>query len=241
MSAFRLLRELDPRCLGYTGYIDERSARWFVGDSLAARFARALGARRAVAMKEVVESFEFFAAVRKDARAADLVDLCAGHGLVGALFALHERRVEAVHLVDRNPPASRAAVLAAAAEVGPWTAAKFTLHDRQLKRAAPDLPLGAAVVAVHACGERTDRAIDIGLALGGPIAVMPCCHSKRRCPSSPALARELGHELAIDVDRTYRMEAAGYNVRWTDVAEEITPKNRILVGRRRSHRSLSES
>ena len=45
-------------------------------------------------MKELVEAFEFFAAVRKDLRARSLADLCAGHGLVGVLFALHERRLE---------------------------------------------------------------------------------------------------------------------------------------------------
>jgi len=235
MTAFRLLRALAPlddgRRAGHSGNVDERSLRWFPGDGLAPRFARALARRRAVPMKELAEAFEFFAAVRKDLRAAELADLCAGHGLVGALFALHERRLERVHLVDRRTPPNRAAVLEAAAEVGPWVRETLVEHEAPLAALAGRLPAGTAVAAVHACGLRTDRCLDLALELGGPVALMPCCHSHRRCESSPALARALGHEVAIDVARTYRMEAAGLRVRWTEVPEVITPRNRVLVGR----------
>jgi hypothetical protein len=235
MPHFRLLKALEspeggPRA-GHTGTVGERSLRWFPGDGLAPRFARALARRRAVPMKELVEAFEFFAAVRKDLRATRLADLCAGHGLVGALFALHERRLERVHLVDRRTPPSRAAVLEAAAEVGPWTREKLVSHEERLEAMPGRLPAGTAVVAVHACGLRTDRCLDLALELAGPVALMPCCHSHRRCASSPALAGALGHELAIDVERTYRMEASGLRVRWTEIPVEITPRNRVLVGR----------
>lgn len=220
---------------GRTGRVSEHSLRWFPGDSLAERFARALARRSAVPMKELVEAFEFFAAVRKDLRARTLADLCAGHGLVGVLFALHERRLETVHLVDRSTPASRTLVLEAADEVGPWVREKIVEHETTLAR-LDGLEPGTAVVAVHACGTRTDRCLDLALELAGPVALMPCCHSHRSCPSSPAVAGALGHEVAIDVERTYRMEAAGLRVRWTEVSPAITPRNRVLIGRRGSRR-----
>jgi hypothetical protein len=235
MAGFRLLPQLNlpenAACLGYRGYVDEHCLRYFAGDSLHERFARALAARRAVPFKEVLESFEFFARVRKHVRASEVADYCAGHGLVGALFALYERRVERVHFVERKPPASRALVLEAAREVGPWTAEKF--HDQTLnvRRVRPDLPEGCAVVAVHACGELTDLAIELGLELGGPIALLPCCRPHRRSPAPASVARAIGDDLAFDIDRTYRLERAGYHVRWDELPEEITPMNRILVGR----------
>ena len=49
----------------------------------------------------------------------------------------------------------------------------------------------------------------------------------------PAVTRGLGADLAFDVDRTYRMENAGYTVRWDAIPEVVTPMNRVLVGRPR--------
>jgi hypothetical protein len=233
MTSFRLLRHLNTpegaACLGYRGYTDERSLRYFPGDGLAQRFVRALAKRGAVPMKEVLESFEFFATVRREVRAPQVADLCAGHGLVGALFALYERSVDRVFLVDRKPPPNRLKVMAAAHEVGPWTREKLVERDEPLAECA--LELGTSVVSVHGCGARTDQAIELGLASGGAIAVMPCCRAHRRSRKSPAVAREVGPDLAIDIDRTYRMEAAGYRVRWAEIPEGITPMNRVLVGR----------
>ena len=235
MTRFRLLPQINSpegaRCLGHRGYIDGPSSRYFPGDSLADRFARALATRRAVPFKELLESFEFFAAVRRAVRAPQMADLCAGHGLVGVLFALYERKVERVLLVDWKPPASRAKVIEAAAEVGPWTRDKLELHDCKIEKLGDALPDEASVVSVHACGPRTDRCIELGLHAGGAIAVMPCCRAKRHSSFSPPVAKQLGFDLAIDIDRTQRMERAGLRVRWAEIPEVITPMNRVLVGR----------
>ena len=48
-----------------------------------------------------------------------VADLCCGHGLAGLLFAIFEREVERVHLVDRERPASADLILQAAADVAP--------------------------------------------------------------------------------------------------------------------------
>jgi hypothetical protein len=150
---------------------------------------------------------------------------------VGALFALYERKVEQVLLVDWRPPASRAAVLEAAAEVGPWTRDKLSCLNQKIEQARSELNPGTSVVSVHACGHRTDSCIEIGIEVGGAVAVMPCCRSHRTSSAPNALKIALGHDLAIDVDRTYRMEQANYKVRWSTVPEAITPMNRVLIGR----------
>ncbi len=237
MTRFRLLTHLNTpqgqKALGHTGYIDGPSSRYFPGDDLAGRFVRALAERRAVPMKEVLESFEFFAAVRREVRRETVLDLCAGHGLVGVLFALYERSVERVCLVDWRPPESRKKVLEAAASVAPWVRDKIELMDHKIEQLDTRMPKQACVVSVHACGQRTDQCIELALESGGTLAVMPCCRSKRKSICSPAVALHLGHDLAIDIDRTYRMEAGGLHVRWASVPEVITPQNRVLVGKPR--------
>lgn len=234
-TPFRFFRHLnDPvnhGLLGHRGSIDELSLRSFEGDSLGLRFARALGARRAVPMKEVLEAFEFFAAVRKELRSERLVDVCAGHGLLGVLFALYERKVQEVRLIDHRTPASRSAVLEAAAEVGPWTKDKLVSENRRLQSLAGELEEGTSVLSIHACGERTDAVIGLGLECAGNLAVMPCCHSHRASKAPGAIRRALGTDLAIDIDRTYRLEQAGYTVRWSSISPAITPMNRVIVGR----------
>ena len=96
--------------------------RYFASDSLGDRFVRALGKRHALPVKEVLESFEFFERVRTALRGPCVVDLLCGHGLVGALFAVFERAVERVVLLDRTRPPSFDVMCAALDEVAPWAA-----------------------------------------------------------------------------------------------------------------------
>lgn len=230
---YRLLRPLAEGrgrgLIGNTGTFDPQCAARFTGDGLVDQFARALGARRAVRVKEFIEACEFFAAVRKEVRAPVVADVCASHGLVGALFALFERRVERVVLIDRRVPDSRAKVLDAACEVGAWVRAKLEPRDGLLAQRGAELPRGASVLAVHACGTLTDECIELALRLEGAVALMPCCRPHRRSPAPRVLARELGPDLAYDIDRTYRLEAGGLTVRWDAIPASITPMNRVLV------------
>ena len=61
-----------------------------------------------------------------------VVDLCCGHGLTGILFAVFERRVQKVLLVDAVCPPAHRAILAAAVEVAPWAADKVRFVEAPL-------------------------------------------------------------------------------------------------------------
>ena len=205
-------------------------ADWlFPTEGFADRLARAVAASRSVSLKELLESFEFYARVRRRMLAPNMADLCCGHGLTGILFAAFERRVKRVVLLDRREPDCAARLLCAVSEVAPWTAGKIERLNASLPCCPDLLPTNASVLAVHACGARTDRCIDTAIALASPIAVMPCCyrHTARMAPR--ALWRALGAELATDVHRTYRLTEAGYEVGWSAIPVAISPKNRILV------------
>ena len=191
---------------------------------------RELAKQKTLPVKEILESFEFFARVRKYVRSTCVTDLCCGHGLTGILFALFERSVERVVLIDRQQPPSHAKALAAAIRVGPWVADKVRYQTARMKEVAAYLEPATSVIAIHACGTLTDRCIDCALEAGGAVALMPCCYHDRSCEAPPALQLSLGTRLAFDIDRTYRLEAAGYRVRWNAIPEEITPMNRVLIG-----------
>ena len=232
---FKVFRQFhDPALRSAAGRLwrmGPKAAALFPGDSQADRVARALAARRVLSVKEVVESFEAYARARRTARGPVVGDLCCGHGLVGMIFALMERDVERVILLDHAFPASFRAVLDAVTEVGPWVPAKITVLTGAVReRAVAVLPPGASVVGVHACGKRTDHVLDAARALGGAVAVVPCCYGKGTAPTSKALAGALGAGLAADVARTQALEAAGYKVAWTRLPPEVTPMNRVILG-----------
>jgi len=215
----------------YRGRIDARALPYFATDSLVDRLVRALAEREAIPIKEVAESFEFFGRVRRRIRAATVLDLGAGHGLAGILFAVFEPTVVEVLLLDKTRPANHTEVLGAVASVAPWVSEKVRYREMTLRAAEQDPPPAAAVIAVHNCGKRSDRAINIGMAQNARLAVMPCCYGHTTPPGLGALQRSLGAAAATDIDRTYRLRAAGYDVDWSFVPEAVTPMNRIIVAR----------
>lgn len=234
MASFKIFRQFnDPELrplAGLRARLDERAADVFASQSLPDKLARALATRRALPVKELIESFEFFARVRRRVRAPRVADLCCGHGLTGALFAVFERDVEEVMLLDKRRPANHDAVMDALMEVAPWAPAKLRFVEDRVEVASAHMARGTSVVGVHACGVRTDRCLDAALAHGSAIAVMPCCYGRTALDGPRALREALGAEVATDVHRTYRLEAAGYRVDWSAVPEVITGMHRILIG-----------
>lgn len=204
--------------------------RWFPGEYLSSEFARALCERRAVPFKEVLESFEFYRCVRKWMRKSPkLADLCCGHGLVGVVFAMFEKSVEEVTLVDRARPESFDLVLEAANDVAPWVAPKLRYVECPLKKAQTQLTHGTGILGVHACGTRTDQCLKCAISLHGSVAVLPCCRDYSTHQSPPVLKQVLDTDVAVDIDRTYKLHDAGYHVRWDHIPKSITPMNRVIV------------
>lgn len=64
---------------------------------------------------------------------------------------------------------------------------------------------------------------------------MPCCYGAvaQKAGAPAGLRKSLGASLAADIQRSYTLEEAGYDVKWRAIPMEITPLNRILVAKRR--------
>jgi len=215
---------VDPHTRSKTG----TTARGlFTGDALNEKLALALIDARVLPFKEVLESFEFFEHVRRRVRGPLVVDLCCGHGLVGMLYGIHHRDVTRVRLVDRRRPASVDPILDALHPVAPWLRAKVVFEACPIEAVQLDSP--AAVLGIHACGTATDAVLDVAIGGHHPVAILPCCHPKRHLPGPPTLGQALGVGLATDIHRTYRLEAAGYRTRWSQIPSQITPMNRVIA------------
>ena len=204
----------------------------FSSDSLQDTLIRAIAEQRILSIKEVMETFEFFARTRKTTKAACLADLCCGHGLLGLLFAVFERKVEQVILLDKLEPESRAKLIAVVTGVAPWVADKIQSHESKLDEATDLLPAKCSIVSAHACGVLSDQCIDIAIKIEGRLAILPCCYPKASCDAPLAVQAAFGLNAAYDIDRTYRLTSAGYLVRWMEIPEVITPMNRILIARK---------
>lgn len=114
---------------------------------------------------------------------------------------------------------------------------KVTFVEADFTKTPGLLPRGCAIACVHGCGELSDVVIQTATKAGvASVALMGCCYmnSSAAWASPEAVKMFLGVNVAAEVQRTIRLEAAGYKVTWKHVPRAITPMNRIIIGRRLS-------
>jgi hypothetical protein len=202
----------------------------FTGDTLFHRIARVVCGAGCLPRKELFEAWEVARRVRRRFRGGRVVDLCAGHGLLGQIMLLLDNSSHDVLVVDRALPASCATLARAMAAEWP----KLEGRVAHLETSLPHVPLRKddVVVSIHACGGLTDTVIDLAAASCSRLAVMPCCHDLDRAQSG-GLTGWLNEPLAVDVVRASNLRALGWQV-WTQtIPAEITPHNRLLMAERR--------
>lgn len=199
----------------------------FPGNTLFERIGRAVCRAGCLPRKELYEAWETARRVRRLFRGGRVVDLGAGHGLLGQLLLILDDSSPRALALDTVLPPSAAPLHAALAEQ--WR----RLAGRVEWTAAPlesiDLHPDDLVVSIHACGRLTDVVLDRAAAARARVAVLPCCHDAAVCDTG-GLSGWMDPALAIDVVRARRLAAAGYRV-WTQtIPADITPKNRLLIG-----------
>ena len=129
--------------------------------------------------------------------------------------------------VDTAEPPSAATLHHALVERWPRLADRFTFVAGPLD--VVEILPGDIVVSVHACGALTDVVLQLATTARARVAVLPCCHDAGVCDAG-ALSGWMDDALAIDVVRARRLASQGYHI-WTQrIPEDITPKNRLLIG-----------
>jgi hypothetical protein len=192
------------------------------------RVARAVCAAGCLPRKELFEAWEVARRVRRRFRGGRVVDLCAGHGLLGQIMLLLDDSSPGVLAVDHRLPTSSSTLACALASVWPRLSGRVTLKEMPLENV--ELGENDVVVSVHACGALTDRVIDLAVSARCRLAVLPCCHDLGRAETGK-LTGWLDGPLAVDVMRAMKLRAIGWHV-WTQtIPEKITPHNRLLMAR----------
>lgn len=199
----------------------------FAGETLFDRIARAVCRAGCLPRKELYEAWEVARRTRRLFRGGRVVDLGAGHGLLGQILLILDDSSPGAVAVDVRLPASSATLHEALVETWPRLRDRVTFTEQALDAVAlnPD----EVVVSSHACGALTDVVLERAVAARARVAVLPCCHHLAG-GETPDLTGWVDGALAMDILRAVRLERHGYRV-WTQtIPTEVTPKNRLLLG-----------
>jgi hypothetical protein len=199
----------------------------FAGRTLLDRVGRVVCVAECLPRKELFEAWEVARRVRRLFRGGRVVDVGAGHGLLAQILLLLDDSSPEAVIVDPRLPPSSAAVHRGLLEQWPRLAERVTFNLCAFD--AIELRTTDLVVSSHACGSLTDEVLHRAATARARVAVLPCCHDFATCDAG-GLAGWMPAPLAIDATRARRLASQGYRV-WTQtIPEEVTPKNRLLLG-----------
>ena len=217
-----------PRNRGSKKRLRPGAQRHYAGDTAFEKIARVVCRAGCIPRKELYESWEVAKRVRRHLRGTRIVDLASGHGLLAYVLAVIVPSVPEILAVDRRTPPSALVLAKAMEEDWPELAQRVTRRQADIR--ASTIRPDDIVVCAHGCGSLTDRVLDLALAAGASVAVLPCCSDHSRLDGA-GLDGWIDPDLAIDVVRALRLRDAGYKVWTQQIPAEITPKNRLLMGR----------
>jgi hypothetical protein len=199
----------------------------FGGPTLFDRIARAVCQAGCLPRKELYEAWEMARRVRRRFRGGRVVDLAAGHGLLAHVLLILDDSSPLALAVDTTIPPSAVRLHDALTAVWPRLAGRVRFEQCGIE--AVEIESGDLIVSSHACGSLADIVRDQAAAARARVAVLPCCHDLVRNDAG-SLEGWIDGALAIDVTRAARLEARGYRVWTSTIPEDITPKNRLLLG-----------
>jgi hypothetical protein len=211
------------------------------------RFARAVCRASCVPRKEVLEAWAMALYVHKRfPHLQRFADLACGHGLVSWALLLLASSDTATTTTNNNNNTTPTALSVVCIDIRmPGSAERVAevflkewpeFEDRwdyvegsvdAIQPASSTLLLG-----VHACGPLSDRIIQLAIRGQAPLALVPCCHSKKCLTDSQrADPSSWTGNLAdfLDGHRIQELETAGFDIKEDFLPEEITPKNRLIL------------
>ncbi|MCP4021283.1 MAG: methyltransferase [Desulfobacteraceae bacterium] len=199
----------------------------FKSDSLFDKIARAVCSAGVLPRKELYEAWEMAKRIRRFYRGGRVVDMACGHGLLAHIMLILDQSSPSALAIDSSIPLS--AEKLSLSLVDAWPKLKDKVAYRQMAIEDIKVKPGDLIVSAHACGSLTDLVLDKAIEQKARVAVLPCCHDLKTSDIK-SIAAWMEGTLAVDVKRAFRLEAAGYIVRTQTIPDDITPKNRLLMG-----------
>ena len=201
----------------------------FATETLFDRVGRVVCEADCLPRKELYEAWEVARRVRRRFRGGRVVDLAAGHGLLGALLLLLDATSTEALAVDPKTPLSAARLDEALVRRWPRLADRVRRIEARIDEVV--IAPGDLVVSVHACGGLTDQVLAQAIGASADVAVLPCCHDVATS-NTGGLEGWMSGPLAVDASRAATLRAAGYVVHTQTIPEAITPQNRLLMATR---------
>ena len=209
------------------GRLTYRDLGRFPDDTLFHRVARAVCHAGCLPRKELYEAWEMARRVRRLFRGGRVVDLGAGHGLLAQVMLVLDDSSPDALVIDSTLPASRVAVHDALVAVWPRLAGRVAFVAGSMEEA--EIRDTDVVVSCHACGALTDLVLQSAVAARARVAVLPCCHDLDTGETG-RLTAWIDGPLAVDIVRATALTRQGYRI-WTQaIPDDITVKNRLLLG-----------
>ena len=209
------------------GRLTDRDLGRFPDDTLFDRLARAVCHAGCLPRKELYEAWETARRVRRLFRGGRIVDMCGGHGLLAHIMMLLDDSSACGVVIDKTFPLSSKKISDALVGEWPRLAGRIEFLEQQLDELA--LSVDDVVVSIHACGDLTDQIIAGAVAARARLAVLPCCHDFATGDTGD-IAGWVDASLAIDITRATRLRAQRYRVWTQSIPDQITSKNRLLIG-----------
>ena len=204
-----------------------RQQSLFSGNSLFDNIARAVCRAGTLPRKELYEAWEMAKRVRRRYRGGRVIDLACGHGLLAHIMLILDDSSKTAIAVDKKIPLNSGKL--SNALITSWP----RLKNRVIYKEAPVQEITIfpddIVVSAHACGSLTDLIIDKAIEQHARVAVLPCCHDLKES-STDGLEGWMDKTLAVDTVRAVRLRSKGYQIVTQKIPNDITPKNRLLMG-----------
>ncbi len=199
----------------------------FPGNNLFNKIARAICRAGTLPRKELHESWEMAKRVRRRYRGGRVLDLACGHGLLAHIMLILDDSSKVAIAVDNNIPLN--AKKLSNELIASWPRLQNRIIYKQMPIQEVTILPDDLVVSAHACGSLTDLIINMAMEQQARLAVLPCCHNLKESPTD-GLEGWMEKTLAVDTVRAMNLRSKGYQIVAQKIPEDITPKNRLLMG-----------
>ena len=180
-------------------------------------------------------------------------DVAAGHSLLAwALLVLdddgnneNEDKPLTVLCVDRRMPSSAEAIRLAMIDRWPHLEERFDFVEGSLEQLQPHP--SCLLASVHACGGLSDLLIASAASSQSPIALVPCCHTrKKKALLGASDFARVEYDAIINADevkdlttmldeaREAALRNAGFDICTQYLPKRFTLKNRVIMGMSKS-------
>ena len=204
-----------------------RQQSLFPGNNLFDKIARAVCRAGTLPRKELYEAWEMAKRVRRRYRGGRIIDLACGHGLLAHIMLILDDSSKTAIAVDNEIPLNAGKL--SGELIASWPRLKNRVFYKQVPVQEITILPDDIVVSAHACGSLTDLIIDKAIEQHARLAVLPCCHDLKES-STDGLEGWMDKTLAVDTVRAVRLRSKGYQIVTQKIPNDITPKNRLLMG-----------